>query len=493
MDGIYSNNNVGSSNTNRSGDDNTGGMGFLFLFFPENGTSGADDIHDRKKTSRPMAAMNLLFPSPPSFRCLRRYSVSSGGSSLLSTVKSTVSVCALLIFLTLLLFTLCFDPAVVNSPRHLPPRRHLSSPPSPPPSSHNAVNLSFPHALQGMGSLYSRGTRAMNDLIIAHAVENLTPLELKLFLRLFFTSGLSSKSDILLIFRSKSPAFDRVVAEENDSFLKLILGRRDRSSEAILGVAQFKISEKKKKESGEPIWGRKIKRNNNNNIIEGNSTESTRMSYGSVVGFDADELDPEDSLAGFLDHVPMSLRRWACYPMLLGRVRRNFRHVTLVDVKEILLLGDPLGRVKNRTPESVYLTTHTQSKHVKNSGQNSVHPGIVAGGTRGVRRLSNAMLTEIVQAAMQRKRKNPVTESGVINQLVRSEFALRNVNLMVSSESIPRLSSLTGLNSKPGATFLPIVSKLALARPGNSNGDGSVVILKHLCSLSLDSQVYPDC
>ncbi|XP_031101662.1 uncharacterized protein LOC116005574 [Ipomoea triloba] len=469
-------NSLSNSNSKSSGDNV--GMGFLFLFFPENETpAAAADIHDRKKN-------------------LRRYSVSSGGgggASLLSAaVQSTISVCALLIFLTLLLFTLCFDPAVVNSP----PRRHLSlslSSPLSPPWPHNAINLSFPHALQGMGSLYSRGTRAMNDLIVAHAVDSLTPLELKLFLRLFFASGLSSKSDLLLIFRSKSPAFDRVIAGENDSFLKLILGGRDRSSGEIPGVAQFKISEKKKKESGEPIWGRKIKRNSSHNNSEGNSTESTRMSYGSVVGFDADELDPEDSLAGFLDHVPMSLRRWACYPMLLGRVRRNFRHVTLVDVKEILLLGDPLGRVKNRTPESVYLTTHTPSKHVKNSGQNPVYPGIVAGGTRGVRRLSNAMLTEIVRAAMQRKRKNPVTESGVINQLIRSEFALRNVNLMVSSESIPRLSSLTGLNSKPGATFLPIVSKFALARPGNSNGDGSVVILKHLCSLSLDSQVYPDC
>src|SRR5581483_4724196 len=38
---------------------------------------------------------------------------------------------------------------------------------------------------------------------------------------------------------------------------------------------------------------------------------------------------------------------YTCYPMILGRVRRNFKHVMLVDVNKVLLLGDPLGRVKN--------------------------------------------------------------------------------------------------------------------------------------------------
>lgn len=342
-----------------------------------------------------------------------------------------------------------------------------------------------------MGSLYQRGTRAMNDLVVAHAVESLTVHELKLFLRLLFRSGLNSKSDLLLIFPTRSAAFDRAILEESESFLKLVHTSGDRNSTSF-DLAQFKISRKKERESGEPIWGRKRKSNSSE---EGDS-ESTQLSYGSVVSFDVDELDPENSLAGFLHHVPMSLRRWACYPMLLGRLRRNFKHLILVDAKEVLLLGDPLSRLRNRSPESVHLSTLTPSapsthgrKNPDKTHQKPVNPAIVMGGSRGVRRLSNAVLTEIVRAAMQHKKKNSVNESGLINQLVGNEFALKNINLVVSAESTPELSSLTGLNPRTGSSS----SNLSLVRRGSNNVDGSSSILKYLCSFSLDSAVYSDC
>nr|POF11233.1 hypothetical protein CFP56_78884 [Quercus suber] len=70
------------------------------------------------------------------------------------------------------------------------------------------------------------------------------------------------------------------------------------------------------------------------------------------------------------------------------------------------------------------------------------------GGARGVRRLSNSMLTEIVRAAMQHKKKNSVTESAILSQLIANEFLLKNVNLVTNTESIPETSSLIpGLNS----------------------------------------------
>ncbi|KAG6411483.1 hypothetical protein SASPL_129566 [Salvia splendens] len=189
-----------------------------------------------------------------------------------------------------------------------------------------------------MGTLHRRGTRAMSDLVVAHAAESLTQTELRLFLR----SPLASKSDLLIIFPSNSAAHHAAVLEESDSFLNLLTrykSSNDSRSPPSFDVTQFTKLTKREKEIGEPIWGRKTRTNSSGDA------ESTRLSYGSVAGFDAEELDPENSLSGFLDHVPMSLRRWACYPMLLGRVRRNFKHVMIVDVREFLVLGDPLGRV----------------------------------------------------------------------------------------------------------------------------------------------------
>ncbi|XP_075669799.1 uncharacterized protein LOC142639523 [Castanea sativa] len=214
------------------------------------------------------------------------------------------------------------------------------------------------------------------------------------------------------------------------------------------------------------LWGKRVQRSNSNINSDGGGeeieTKSTRLSYGLVVGFESSKLDPENSLAEFLDHVPMSLRRWACYPVLLSRVRRNFKHVMLVDVKNSVLLRDPLGRVMNWSPVL----------HNKNSDKTQSHflvnLAVIMGGARGVRRLSNSMLTEIVRAAMQHKKKNSVTESAILSQLIASEFLLKNINLVTNTESIPETSSLIpGLNS----TFATSLSDYAIIQRGNGNYD----------------------
>ena len=217
-----------------------------------------------------------------------------------------------------------------------------------------------------------------------------------------------------------------------------------------------------------------------------------------MLSFDAAELDPENSLAGFLDRVPLSLRRWACYPMLLGRVRRNFKHVMLVDVKNVVVVNDPLRRVRNRSSESVFVF----SKHGKKNSeatrpsQRLVNSAVVMGGARGVRRLANAVLVEIVRAAMQqRKRKNSVSESAILSQLAGSEFVLmgKGVELVDSGESIPEASQLVG-GRNSGASSTSLSDYAIIQRGTTSNHDLiSSVIKKQICSSVVDSSVYRDC
>ncbi|EFH38990.1 hypothetical protein ARALYDRAFT_359415 [Arabidopsis lyrata subsp. lyrata] len=158
----------------------------------------------------------------------------------------------------------------------------------------------------------------------------------------------------------------------------------------------------------EPIWGKKKSHGANYN--------SSELTHVSIVGFDVTELDTENSLSGFMDQVPISLRRWACYPMLLGRVSRSFKHVMLVDAKTSLFIGDPLTRIRNRSPD---VALFLYSKHKKAS---EVNPAILIGGAKGIRRLSSSMHTQIVRArasaTMMIKKKNSVTESVVLSQLV---------------------------------------------------------------------------
>ncbi|XP_022888277.1 uncharacterized protein LOC111403877 [Olea europaea var. sylvestris] len=481
------------------------GMGFLLVLFPE-------EDHQETNKKRNSSINNNLFASPSSshsFKPLNTLLKRTNSAYILHKTQSTISICALLLFITLLLFTVSTLPSTTTAAARARrqygfPRRQLSLMMNNSSSTSDLLSTNqLSHALQGMGTLYRRGTRAMSDLIVAHAVESLTSHELKLFLRLLYRSSLTSRSDLVLLFpsKSKSPDFDNAILQEDDSFLKLVTQyakmNRSAHSMASFDVTQFVKMSKKERQSGEPIWGRRIR----SNFSEEGKTESTPPSYGSVVSFDMEELDQENSLAGLLEHVPMNLRRWACYPMLLGRVRRNFKHIVLVDVKEMLLVGDPLGRVRNQSPESVHLSsiTHSHStKHGKKKSdktqstrQKSFNPAIIMGGARGVRRLSNAMFTEIARAAMQHKKKNLVTELGLFNQLVGNEFILKNVKLIPSAEPIPELSSLGGSNSKSDSSLS--ISNYSLIRAGNGNSNVNAILMKHICSSTIDSEVYSDC
>ncbi|XP_022966290.1 uncharacterized protein LOC111465995 [Cucurbita maxima] len=476
------------------------GMGLFLVFFSEDSPSAIADH-------------NKLFPSSSSS------SSSSGRRSnynLLSKAQSTISVCALLVFVSLLLFTLStFEPAIKMN--LTPPRRLLSRKSTPieirtpsvnrwnwfrkmwkqKPAMVNTMTGSMA-ALQRMGTLYLRGTRAMADLTVVHVPEDVREDDFRLFLRLFHRSGVTAKSDSVFIFASLafSEKFGPIIREENESFLKLLHRSRNSnitaSRRAVGGfdVNQFvKIKEKKEPEG--PIWGKKRKRFTNDS--GGGENELTRLSYGSVVSFDAAEIDPENSLSGFSDHITMSLRRWACYPMLLGRVRRNFKHVMLVDAKNSVLIGDPLGRIRNKGTESVILFTNKHTKKNSEKSHNLVNPAVVIGGARAVRRLSNAMVVDIARALMQHK-KNSVSDSAVLSHLVNSEFLLKNVKVIMATESIPDASSLAGVESvSVGSLSAP--EKTTILRRSNYGNLREInsVILKKICSSEIDSSVYSDC
>ncbi|KAK8531850.1 hypothetical protein V6N13_131208 [Hibiscus sabdariffa] len=469
------------------------GMSLLLVFFHGGGDQNKITTNSSTTTTTPT-------------RFIKR---TTSSTLLSSKAQSTISICLLLVFVTLLLFTLStFEP----SPTIKNPRRILSQPPpfkgffpmwdykllkqrptvSPP---------SF--ALQRMGTLYRRGTKAMNDLIVSHVAEDLSDDELRLFLRVLHRSGITSKADIVFLFGSSpflSSRFSFVIHEENESFLRLIEHYKESnnkgSRDSVFGFDSTQFWKSGKKDVGETIWGKKGGRGNSSTNSTGAEGESTRLTYGSVVGFDVNELDPENSLAGFLDHVSMSFRRWACYPMLLGRTRRYFKHIMLLDVKSFLLLSDPLGRVRNRIPESVYLFTKESSsgKHGKRNSDKTqphsqINSAILMGGARGIRRLANAMLTEIVRASMKHKKKDPISESEILSQLVSNGHVLKNVDWITSTETIQKASSLTDSRSNSAAANYSIIQR----GNTNSNRDLNSISMQLICLCETYSYVYRDC
>ncbi|KAF6158525.1 hypothetical protein GIB67_040039 [Kingdonia uniflora] len=468
--------------TSKGNEGGSWGLGLLLVFSPPAEEGDERNIDTRRRRSSSTGDV-----------------LSRNNNVLFTKAQSTISICALIVFFTLLLFTLCtFEPNNTlksASPNLIIPRRWLRDQNK---GSYYSKIKSYRNkgdnfALQSLGVLFRRGTKGMSDLVVAHVPEDTKEEQFRLFMRTMHRSGLTSKSDVVLIFPSNpialnpnlstpiivSQKFSSIIQEENESFLKLVQqyrSRRHKNESTGFDVSLFVKSNKEKSQGGlEPIWGRKIQVNNYTNI-EDLGKKKTELSWGSVVGFEAAELDPEDSLSGFSEHRPISLRRWACYPMLLGRVRRSFKHIMLVNVNHVLILGDSLSRVRNRGADSVYFTkTHSSHNKKEHSSSSSV---VVMGGTRGVRRLSSAMLNEIVRASTtttQHKNKSSVSDSTVLSQLIRNEPLLKSTNIVASELSI---------------------TKSIIIRRGNNsrNDDLDSSIGREICLSTLNSSfVYRDC
>lgn len=337
----------------------------------------------------------------------------------------------------------------------------------------------------------------MTELLVAHLTENTTEDDFRWFLRTLHRSGLTARADVVFIFPSPPTSsfhdLSTVIQQEDDSFTKLLLHHINNNtispSTPLSLPTRFNPSLFKNNRSGDPLWGYR----NHTNSSSGEKDELGGLSWGSVVGFEASELDPEDSLAGFLNRVPMHLRRWACYQMLLGRIRRNFKQVLLVGVSDIWVLGDVFSRVKTRSSEAIHLWTETDDKFIKDRDLKDSKPSatasIVIGGIRSVRRLSNAVLMEIVRVATQRKSRTRVSDSAVLTHLLWNSSLQKKVKTVL--QSLPNSNSISNRNGGNGLSS----KRDFITRSGDFDGNLSALIVREVCSSSsyVDSFVYRDC
>ncbi|CAM6101161.1 unnamed protein product [Calypogeia fissa] len=78
--------------------------------------------------------------------------------------------------------------------------------------------------------------------------------------------------------------------------------------------------------------------------------------WGSIAGFEMQDLEQDEAIAGFIDNPPSQLRRWMCYKMLLGMVKRQYRTVILTEVSQVFIMGDIMAPTRDPSfGSSVYL------------------------------------------------------------------------------------------------------------------------------------------
>ncbi|MCO5602084.1 hypothetical protein L7F22_056212 [Adiantum nelumboides] len=205
-------------------------------------------------------------------------------------------------------------------------------------------------ALHGLGTVYMKGTKPMQNLIIANLEESCNMLDFRLFLRTLYRSGAMARADLILLFpwSSLPPGVSDVLKEEDDSFKKLHRMNFDGPAPSGRGNSFGDVEESQERKRdidmssrGPVFWGA--------NTALQESQEQTNLSdphYGSVVGFFMNELDSTDAFLEFLSNPSSQLRRWLCYQMLLGLLRFKFRSVMLVELGGVVVLGDVFANAK---------------------------------------------------------------------------------------------------------------------------------------------------
>ncbi|KAJ6363432.1 hypothetical protein OIU78_003580 [Salix suchowensis] len=111
------------------------GMGFLLVFFPEDTSSSpppaTSTIPFSSSSTSPTPPQATSSPNCNPSKLIRR---TNSNNPIITKTQSTISICALLLFLTLLLFTLStFEPTIPNPSTAISinktPRRFLSQKP----------------------------------------------------------------------------------------------------------------------------------------------------------------------------------------------------------------------------------------------------------------------------------------------------------------------------------------------------------------------------
>jgi len=79
-------------------------------------------------------------------------------------------------------------------------------------------------ALQGMGTLFRKGTRRMRELVVAHLSEETSLASLRLFLRTLHRSGATARADVVFLFPGASISQEvlSVFQEEEASFQRML-------------------------------------------------------------------------------------------------------------------------------------------------------------------------------------------------------------------------------------------------------------------------------
>ncbi|KAI5068761.1 hypothetical protein GOP47_0017106 [Adiantum capillus-veneris] len=212
----------------------------------------------------------------------------------------------------------------------------------------NVASIHHEPALHGLGAVFMKGMKPMQNLIIANLEESCDMLDFRLFLRTLYRSRTMSRADLVLLFPWSSPpsAVLDVLKEEGDSFIKLHgmnFGRGD-------SLGDFDETQERKtsidmnsdKRRGPVFWGA----NATLHGIREQTADLYDSHYGSVVGFDMSELDVTDAFSEFLTNPASQLRRWLCYQMLLGLLRFKFRLVMLVELGGVVIYGDAFANAK---------------------------------------------------------------------------------------------------------------------------------------------------
>lgn len=368
-------------------------------------------------------------------------------------------------------------------------------------------------ALEGMGTLYRKGTRGMPELVVAHLSETTTSEDLRVFLRALHRSGLPARADVIFLFPSRSLAveFAAVIHEEEIYFQRLLAKYQPRSSEArnptdLEGIRQPELSifhhnayfqslsvvdsEKATKYS---VWG-KVHNQTSSKTADSEVVQEEQVDedgvnphFGAVVGFDVQELDPDDTLTAFLDSPSLNHRRWICYQILLGMIRHKYRHVFLTEVSGVVILKDIFLQLKKKDMglhlfhtgkswsfiesqskknetnnvremdgsaaigmlESVYGKGLWNSLDVEEKCKKVISTGVILGGMRPVRSLTTAMATEIVRVALLRKNRMPFNVEIVLSYLVHKSSVLGS---KVASHLQVHESSTSTVNLLPGGS-----------------------------------------
>lgn len=304
-------------------------------------------------------------------------------------------------------------------------------------------------ALRGLGTVYRSGSRAMSELIVAHLGEETSADHFRLFIRTLHRSGAMARADLVVLFPSTPPdSYVHVLQEENGFFRQLVSHRlaaelklsslKNNHSSSGRGLSAFNFGAYRKaaEESQKPsksLWGSSPKTGASlaSEVAfpagESDGILSAAVSWGSIVGFEAAELNPEDALRGFIDGAGIQMRRWACYEMLLGKVRHRFRHVLAVGVEATLVLGDALAAARVRKAPYLLVALQEEGRRRRQRAGPEFDEkrrravavsAAFAGSMKRMRELSAAMSVEIVRMALQRRTRGAFHDSAALSRLV---------------------------------------------------------------------------